>query len=104
MAAERDAQVKAGSLVRSRGLLIGLDENLEDVRIVNDYESITYDYKRALPKLRYDDAEALKTELTEADSQLSSGAQRACSRLRYDSLRVRTRMFARKGANIPGNA
>jgi hypothetical protein len=54
---------RAGSPVKGwligeilQGLLIALDENLQDVRLVSEYGSIAYDYKKVLPKLRYKNA------------------------------------------------
>jgi hypothetical protein len=69
-----------------QGLLVALDEDLSDVRVVSEYIRISYDHDRRLSKLRYDNVEKIRDELESANAAILDPMRRAISRLKFDEL------------------
>jgi hypothetical protein len=71
-----------------QGLLVALDEKLEDIRLVSTGCSygIIYNNQKTHPVLYYENAKGLQTRLEELNSILSPQLERVFSRLKYDRL------------------
>jgi hypothetical protein len=69
-----------------QGLLLAIDENMNDVRLVRDYTSISYSPERGLSKLQYGNSKEIEDQLNSADGALQGPMRKAISRLRFHEL------------------
>ena len=69
-----------------QGLLVAMSDDLNDVRLISGYSSISYNHDRRLPRVRYDNANELYEELEAINSAISAPMRRAVSRLSFERL------------------
>lgn len=69
-----------------QGLLVALDEELKDVRVVSGYTGISYNRDRLLSKLRYENVRELGEELRSTNAAILDPMRKAISRLKFDEL------------------
>jgi hypothetical protein len=69
-----------------QGFLVALDEDLEDVRLVSNYVSISYNHKKLLPKLKYDNAREIQEKMWQTNEAILEPMQDAISRIKFDRL------------------
>jgi hypothetical protein len=69
-----------------QGILVALDEDLADVRVVSDYASIGFDHDKQLSKLRVESAEEIEEQLKATNAAILGPMRKAASRLRFDEL------------------
>ena len=69
-----------------QGLLVALDENLADVRLVTEYYSISYNHEKKLSKLHIDEAEQVQEELQSLSNEISEPMRNAVSKIKFDRL------------------
>lgn len=70
----------------AQGLLVALDEDLTDIRLVSEYYSITYNHEKKLSKLIFENAEEVYEELRTTSDAISDLMRGAISRIKFDRL------------------
>lgn len=68
------------------GVLLAMDEELHDIRLVRNVSLQMYDYQRALPGLRYENADALNDQLRQTGKAVSAPMRRAIANIKFDRL------------------
>ncbi len=69
-----------------QGLVITLDEDLSDIRLVSEYYSIGYNYDKKLSKLSFENSEHVYDELHTTNDAISYSMRRAISKIKFDRL------------------
>jgi len=69
-----------------QGLIIALDEDLTDIRLVPEYYSIGYDHEKKLSKLSFENADEVHDELRNTNDAISDPMRVAISKMRFDQL------------------